>query len=163
MQTHTKSAGQSANPVAYIRGDGHRVSYQQAAIEQYAEAHDIGGLTIYTDHRADGEDYRVMFDRMLFDVGAGRFDTVLLYTAATLDHHIDELGELTEVARLSGATVITVAEERELTSAEGLFVARILAALTEFEQHDRERRRAYGARMRAGQCAAAAAKHVDER
>ena len=84
---------------------------------------------------------RPAYDRMMADLTAGAFDTIVAWHPDRLTRHPRELEDLIDTLKAAGATVQTVmAGEYDLATASGQTVARIVGAIAKGESLQKSER-----------------------
>jgi DNA invertase Pin-like site-specific DNA recombinase len=102
---------------------------------------DIGAVFVDDNISASVGKPRPAYDRMMADLSAGAFDTIVAWHPDRLTRHPRELEDLIDTLKAAGATVQTVmAGEYDLATASGQTVARIVGAIAKGESLQKSER-----------------------
>ena len=124
-------------------GEGLGVARQIEDCQAYAAARGWEVAEVYIDNDASAYrgKFRPQYRRMLDDIRAGGLDGVIVYHIDRLTRSPKELEEFIEVCdQAKVGSLATVTGELDLGSYDGMFTARILAAVARKESDDKSRR-----------------------
>lgn len=123
--------------------EGIGVDAQEVVCRELANEHGLEVFDVYSDNDIGASEktastkIRDDYNRLLADAKAGRFRFIIAYSASRLTRRLDELDDFVTLAKPPyGVRVITkVSGDDDLTTADGLMMARFKAVIDAGESH----------------------------
>jgi DNA invertase Pin-like site-specific DNA recombinase len=138
-----KAAGIYARISSDPSGDQQGVSRQLADCQREAERRGWPVADLYVDDDVSAwiGKARPQYERLCEDIAAGRIDAVVVYHLDRLTRSTRDLEDFVDLCdRPPGTQIGCVSGDFDITSGDGRFMARILAAMARKESDDKSRR-----------------------
>lgn len=114
--------------------EGMSLAYQRRKIQEYASLHDLEIADILEDPGYSGKDtQRPAFQKLLTEIEDPAIEGVLSYRLDRLTRSLGDLAQLLEVFKTNNASIYSVMENLDVSTAMGRFVIGLLGLLGTLE------------------------------
>lgn len=108
---------------------------QERVLRQYCDHNKIINVEFYSDHGISGtKSNRPALDRMMAEVEAGEISTVVVYSFSRFARSTTHLLNALQVFKRKGVQFVSLTEKIDTTSAVGMAMFSILAAISQLER-----------------------------
>lgn len=136
-----------------MQGARHGTEAQEGVIRAWADRHGVRRIDWYQERPASGGSMRGREEmaRLLADIGAGQFDTVVAYDLARIARSVSDACDIIGAVTRAGATLVLAKDGMEYGAGSGpmqRFMLHLMASLAELEREMTGERTSSGIRER---------------